>query len=62
MSDNIVWTILVSIIYSYFSTIQSQIKPCLDKLNADSDIDVKYFAQEALTGNIIKVKKPFIPS
>ncbi|XP_031562500.1 serine/threonine-protein phosphatase 2A 65 kDa regulatory subunit A alpha isoform-like [Actinia tenebrosa] len=31
------------------STIQGQIKPCLDKLNADSDVDVKYFAQEALT-------------
>ena len=24
----------------------------LDKLNADADVDVKYFAQEALTGNI----------
>ena len=23
----------------------------LDKLNADADVDVKYFAQEALTGN-----------
>ena len=33
-----------------FRTIQSQIKPCLDKLNSDPDIDVKYFAQEALGG------------
>ena len=32
------------------STIKSQIKPVLDKLNADADVDVKYFAQEALTG------------
>lgn len=31
------------------STIKSQIKPVLDKLNADADVDVKYFAQEALT-------------
>ena len=32
------------------STIQGQIKPVLDKLNADTDVDVKYYAQEALTG------------
>lgn len=31
------------------STIKSQIKPVLDKLNGDADADVKYFAQEALT-------------
>lgn len=31
------------------STIKSQIKPVLDKLNGDTDVDVKYFAQEALT-------------
>jgi len=31
------------------STINQQIKPCLDKLNLDADTDVKYFAQEALT-------------
>jgi hypothetical protein len=30
--------------------VQAQVKPCLDKLNSDTDIDVKYFAQEALTG------------
>ena len=34
----------------FYSTIKSQIKPVLDKLNADADVDVKYFAQEALTG------------
>lgn len=34
------------------STITSQIKPVLDKLNADADVDVKYFAQEALTGTV----------
>ncbi|XP_046554169.1 serine/threonine-protein phosphatase 2A 65 kDa regulatory subunit A alpha isoform-like isoform X1 [Haliotis rubra] len=30
------------------STCQQQIKPCLDKLKSDSDIDVQYFALEAL--------------
>jgi len=34
------------------TTVQNQIKPCLDKLNADVDVDVKYFAQEALTATI----------
>ena len=31
--------------------VQAQVKPCLDKLNSDSDVDVKFYAQEALTGN-----------
>jgi len=31
------------------NTIKTQIKPVLDKLNGDNDVDVKYFAQEALT-------------
>jgi hypothetical protein len=30
------------------SVIQSQVKPCLEKLNQDPDSDVKYFAAEAL--------------
>jgi serine/threonine-protein phosphatase 2A regulatory subunit A len=30
------------------SCVQSQVKPILDKLNGDSDVDVKYFAQEAI--------------
>lgn len=29
----------------------SAIKPVLDKLIADSDVDVKYFASEALAGS-----------
>ena len=33
--------------------VQSQVKPCLDKLNSDADIDVKYYAQEALTGKVV---------
>lgn len=30
-----------------FSTIQSQVKPCLEKLQLDNDVDVRYFASEA---------------
>ncbi|XP_077985024.1 serine/threonine-protein phosphatase 2A 65 kDa regulatory subunit A beta isoform-like isoform X1 [Glandiceps talaboti] len=30
------------------NTLKSQVKPCLDKLNSDADVDVKYFAQEAM--------------
>lgn len=30
------------------STMQSQVKPCLDILHNDSDVDVKYFSSEAL--------------
>lgn len=30
------------------SVVQSQIKPTLDKLNADTDVDVKFFASEAI--------------
>lgn len=32
------------------SAVQTQVKPVLDKLNADTDVDVKYFASEAITG------------
>lgn len=33
---------------SVYRVVQSQIKPTLDKLNADPDVDVKYFASEAI--------------
>jgi len=29
--------------------VKSQIKPVLDKLNTDTDVDVKYFAAEAMS-------------
>ncbi|KAL1481901.1 hypothetical protein MTO96_015217 [Rhipicephalus appendiculatus] len=29
-------------------TLQGQVKPCLEKLNTDPDVDVRYFASEAL--------------
>ncbi|PSN41046.1 Serine/threonine-protein phosphatase 2A 65 kDa regulatory subunit A alpha isoform [Blattella germanica] len=32
------------------SCIQTQVKPVLDKLNVDTDVDVKYFASEAIAG------------
>ncbi|XP_057245028.1 serine/threonine-protein phosphatase 2A 65 kDa regulatory subunit A alpha isoform-like isoform X1 [Malurus melanocephalus] len=31
-------------------TLQTEVKPVLEKLTQDQDVDVKYFAQEALTG------------
>ena len=41
---------LAKIFSTGFSCVQSQVKPILDKLNGDSDVDVKYFAQEAIAG------------
>jgi serine/threonine-protein phosphatase 2A regulatory subunit A len=35
------------------SSMQSQIKPTLNKLNDDTDFDVRYFASEAATGKFI---------
>lgn len=37
-----------------FSTLQNEVKPVLEKLTQDQDVDVKYFAQEALTGKQIR--------
>ena len=31
------------------STLQTEVKPILEKLTQDRDVDVKFFAQEALT-------------
>lgn len=33
-----------------FSALQTEVKPVLEKLASDSDMDVKYFAQEAISG------------
>lgn len=38
------------------STLQSEVKPILEKLTQDQDVDVKYFAQEALTGKSLSVE------
>ena len=36
--------------YILTRVIQGQVKPCLTQLNQDVDVDVKYFAAEALAG------------
>lgn len=41
-----------------YSCIQTQVKPVLDKLNVDSDVDVKYFASEAIAGIAGKCLNP----
>lgn len=40
------------------STLQSEVKPILEKLTQDQDVDVKYFAQEALTGKALRTWRP----
>lgn len=32
------------------SALQTEVKPVLEKLASDTDMDVKYFAQEAISG------------
>lgn len=32
------------------SALQTEVKPVLEKLATDTDMDVKYFAQEAISG------------
>ena len=34
------------------SALQSQVRPCIGKLNNDSDFDVRYYASEAAMGMI----------
>lgn len=41
---------------SLSSTLQSEVKPILEKLTQDQDVDVKYFAQEALTGKALSAQ------
>ena len=43
---------------NYFkSALQTQVKPCLEKLNQDSDVDVKFFSNEALESNFDQLIK-----
>ena len=35
--------------FVFSAAVKSQIKPVLDKLNTDTDVDVKYFAAEAMS-------------
>lgn len=45
-------------LYRYCSALQQQVKPCLEKLRQDTDIDVQYFAQEALEGKLWLASHP----
>jgi len=40
---------LKEIFVIFSAAVKSQIKPVLDKLNTDTDVDVKYFAAEAMS-------------
>lgn len=37
-------------VFHCFRTISMQVKPVLDRLNGDTDVDVKFFASEAIAG------------
>ena len=34
------------------AALQAQVRPCIEKLNNDSDFDVRYYASEAAMGRI----------
>jgi hypothetical protein len=36
--------------FVFLSALQTEVKPVLEKLATDTDMDVKYFAQEAIRG------------
>jgi len=40
--------------------LQQQVKPCLQKLKTDTDIDVQYYAVEALEGNRVSSQTFFL--
>lgn len=42
----------LTVFFFSFSALQTEVKPVLEKLTTDTDMDVKYFAQEALNGNV----------
>lgn len=41
--------------FCILSTLRDEVKPVLEKLATDTDMDVKYFAQEAISGKHIKL-------
>ena len=45
MRDTLAYLLVVSI---PFSVVNTQVKPCLEKLRGDSDADVQYYAVEAI--------------
>ena len=44
---NVAKTILIVTKVLPAAAIQSQVRPCVEKLNTDSDFDVRYYASEA---------------
>ena len=43
------WIITLFSLCVWFSTLQTQVKPCLDRLQNDSDVDVRFYAKEGLS-------------
>ena len=41
------------------NSFQTQVRPCIEKLNNDSDFDVRYYASEAAMGMLIKFNISF---
>ena len=39
---------VTSVTFSSCSVVESEILPCLQQLNKDDDVDVKYFSEESL--------------
>ena len=45
--------------FVFLSALQTEVKPVLEKLDTDTDMDVKYFAQEAISGKYsTRMKSP----
>lgn len=42
--------LLFTLDFILYRTISMQVKPVLDRLNGDTDVDVKFFASEAIAG------------
>lgn len=42
------------------SALQTEVKPVLEKLASDTDMDVKYFAQEAISGKNFTFTKHYV--
>ena len=57
---NLLYVIGCYVFISLFSSINATIKPCLNQLNTDTDIDVKFFASEAMLGELFTIYKMFL--
>lgn len=52
-------SVLHRVSLSLCSALQSEVKPVLEKLATDTDMDVKYFAQEAISGKHVSPIAPY---